>query len=143
MGKLIHQEVFHLMRRVFQLHTAAWQKALPTLTKPQMAVLRTLAEHPGIEQIELMAAAASSKATLAEMLRRLEQRQWLYRQTDTNDRRRRFVHLTEQGEQLVQELRPQWEQVDQQFLQRLSTDEQGLLLQLLTKLAQSDDPSSL
>lgn len=31
----------------FQQHTARWQQALPDLTKPQYAVMRSVAEHPG------------------------------------------------------------------------------------------------
>lgn len=134
MGKLVSQEIFHLMRKVFQLHTATWQKEMPEVTKPQAAVLRTLMEAPGIEQVELMSAAVSSKATLAEMLRRLEQRELVYRKPDPDDKRRRFVFLTEQGKQLVNELEPKWEYVDQLFLQQLSLSDQDELLALLTKL---------
>lgn len=58
----------------FQQHTARWQQALPDLTKPQYAVMRSVAEHPGIEQVALIEAAVSTKATLAEMLSRMEAR---------------------------------------------------------------------
>lgn len=134
MSKPVSQEIFHLMRKAFQMHTATWQKEMPDVTKPQAAVLRTLQECPGIEQVELMSAAVSSKATLAEMLRRLELRKLVYRQPDPDDKRRRFVFLTEQGEQLVKQLEPKWEYVDQLFLHQLSASDQEQLLTLLAKL---------
>lgn len=70
----LRNEAFHLLRQLFQQHTARWQQALPDLTKPQYAVMRSVAEHPGIEQVALIEAAVSTKATLAEMLSRMEAR---------------------------------------------------------------------
>ncbi len=61
----LRNEAFHLLRQLFQQHTARWQQALPDLTKPQYAVMRSVAEHPGIEQVALIEAAVSTKATLA------------------------------------------------------------------------------
>ena len=66
----LRNEAFHLLRQLFQQHTARWQQALPDLTKPQYAVMRSVAEQPGIEQVVLIEAAVSTKATLAEMLNR-------------------------------------------------------------------------
>ena len=62
----LRQEAFHLLRQLFQQHTAQWQHALPELTKPQYAVMRSIAEHPGIEQVALTEVAVSTKATLAD-----------------------------------------------------------------------------
>jgi DNA-binding MarR family transcriptional regulator len=72
----LRNEAFHLLRQLFQQHTARWQQALPDLTKPQYAVMRSIAEHPGIEQVVLIEAAVSTKATLAEMLSRMERAAW-------------------------------------------------------------------
>ena len=38
----LRNEAFHLLRQLFQQHTARWQQALPDLTKPQYAVMRCL-----------------------------------------------------------------------------------------------------
>ena len=57
----LRQEAFHLLRQLFQQHTAKWQHALPELTKPQYAVMRSIAEHPGIEQVALTEVAVSTK----------------------------------------------------------------------------------
>ncbi|MFM2481848.1 MarR family winged helix-turn-helix transcriptional regulator [Celerinatantimonas sp. YJH-8] len=130
-GHEIRQKAFYLMRLVLQQHTAVWQKAMPGITKPQYAVLRTVLDQPGIEQIQLMNAAASTKATLAELLNRLEKRGLVYRQADPNDRRRRFIFLTELGEQVLETAQPVAETTDSQFLARLDTEQRQQLVTLL------------
>ncbi|MDI7507001.1 MarR family winged helix-turn-helix transcriptional regulator, partial [Cronobacter dublinensis] len=82
----VKQQAFHLLRQLFQRHTAQWQLALPELTKPQYAVLRSIAESPGIEQVALMEAAVSTKATLAEMLSRMESRGLVRRESAPEDK---------------------------------------------------------
>lgn len=131
MSTQLRQEAFHLMRKVFQQHTARWQQCIPDLTKPQYAVLRSIAENPGIEQVQLTDVAISSKATLAEMLSRLESRGLLIRETDPADKRRRFITLTGEGKAVLTQSQPLGQQVDTEFLARLSPDDQQHLVRLL------------
>lgn len=102
----LRSKAFHLLRQLFQQHTARWQHELPDLTKPQYAVMRAIAERPGIEQVNLMEAAVSTKATLAEMLSRMEKRGLVRRENDPLDKRRRFVYLTSEGEALLKVCMP-------------------------------------
>ncbi|ARJ43669.1 transcriptional regulator [Pantoea alhagi] len=130
----LNKEAFHLMRQLFQEHTAYWQQLLPDLTKPQYSVLRAVAEKPGIEQVELIEAAVSTKATLAEMLSRLEKRGILRREHAPEDKRRRFVFLTPAGEQQLQHAIPLASEADQAFLNRLEQHEQDEFVRLLDKM---------
>ena len=134
MSTQLRQEAFHLMRKVFQQHTARWQQCIPELTKPQYAVLRAIAENPGIEQVQLTDVAFSSKATLAEMLARLETRGLLIRAADPADKRRRFITLTAEGKAVLAKTRPVGQQVDTEFLARLSPDDQQHLVRLLKSM---------
>ncbi|PUH74629.1 transcriptional regulator, partial [Salmonella enterica subsp. enterica serovar 4,[5],12:i:-] len=59
------------LRQLFQQHTARWQHELPELTKPQYAVMRVIAEHPGIEQVDLTAAIPLGDRVDDEFLGRL------------------------------------------------------------------------
>lgn len=136
MAAILNSEIFHLMRRLMQAHTSVWQGALPELTKPQYAVLRAIAEQPGIEQFLLVDAAASSKATLAELLNRLELRGVIERRQDPADKRRRFVSLTPAGQRLVDDGLEMARKTDGFFLNRLSAAERAELLRLLRKMAQ-------
>ena len=130
----LRNEAFHLLRQLFQQHTARWQQALPDLTKPQYAVMRSVAEHPGIEQVALIEAAVSTKATLAEMLSRMEARGLVRREHDPADKRRRFVYLTDEGEALLNRSIPQGNEVDDEFLGRLSDDEREQCSRLVHKM---------
>lgn len=130
----LRQETFHLLRQLFQQHTSRWQHALPALTKPQYAVMRSVAENPGIEQVALMEAAVSTKATLAEMLSRMEARGLVRREQDPADRRRRFVFLTDAGSALLAQCLPVGNAVDDTFLGRLSPEEQAQFSRLVRKM---------
>lgn len=130
----LRNETFHLLRKLFQQHTASWQQALPELTKPQYSVLRSIAEHPGIEQVELTQAAVSSKATLAEMLSRMESRGLVRRENDPQDKRRRFVYLTQEGEALLAATIQPSRDVDDAFLNRLSEEEQAAFAAAVRKM---------
>jgi len=131
---MLHDELFYLMRRLVQEHTARWQDAGITVTKPQYVVLRALDEHPGLEQTALAVAAASTKATLTEMLTRLEAVGLVERRPDPTDGRRRFVFLTPAGEAQVADTRALATSVDDTFLTRLTAPERVTLRALLLRL---------
>jgi len=130
----LRNETFHLLRQLFQQHTSQWQQALPELTKPQYAVMRSIAENPGIEQVALTEVAVSTKATLAEMLSRMESRGLVRRENDPADKRRRFIYLTPEGERLLASSIPVGNGVDQAFLGRLSAEEQTAFSALIRKM---------
>ncbi|HCL5925222.1 TPA: winged helix-turn-helix transcriptional regulator [Citrobacter amalonaticus] len=130
----LRNKAFHLLRQLFQQHTARWQHALPDLTKPQYAVIRAIAECPGIEQVNLMEAAVSTKATLAEMLSRMEKRGLVRRENDPLDKRRRFVYLTPEGEALLTVSMPLGNRVDEEFLGRLNDEERAQFALLIKKM---------
>lgn len=130
----LRHEAFHLLRQLFQQHTARWQQALPELTKPQYAVMRSIAEHPGIEQVALTEVAVSTKATLAEMLSRMEARGLVRREQDPADKRRRFVFLTPVGEAALNISIPLGNGVDDEFLGRLSAEEREQFTTLIRKI---------
>ena len=130
----LRNTAFHLLRQLFQQHTARWQHELPDLTKPQYAVMRSIAESPGIEQVALTSVAVSTKATLAEMLSRMEIKGLVRREQDPDDKRRRFVFLTEEGEALLAASQPVGNRVDNEFLQRLTPEEQDQFTHLVRKM---------
>ncbi|WP_414164418.1 MarR family winged helix-turn-helix transcriptional regulator [Superficieibacter sp. BNK-5] len=130
----LRDEAFHLLRQLFQQHTARWQHDLPELTKPQYAVMRAIEEHQGIEQVALTEAAVSTKATLAEMLSRMESRGLVRREHDPSDKRRRFVFLTAEGKRLLEKSRPVGDGVDEAFLTKLSAGEREQFSALISKM---------
>lgn len=133
----VKNEFFHLLRQLFQQHTSLWQQRLPDITKPQYAVMRAIAEHPGIEQVTLIDVAVSTKATLAEMLSRMEHRGLVRRENCPSDKRRRFIWLTAEGQALLEGAIPRAIAVDNEFLNRMTPEQQEqispLILQMMNK----------
>ena len=96
--------------------------------------MRSVSENPGIEQVALTEVAVSTKATLAEMLSRMESRGLVKREHDPTDKRRRFVFLTPEGEALLASCKPVGNEVDEAFLGRLSQDEREQFTALIKKM---------
>ncbi len=133
----LDQAVFHFLRRALQEHAANWQAQL-SLTKPQYAVLTAIRANPGIEQSALGQRAAIDKATLTSLLVRMERRGLIRRAVDDEDRRRRLLELTAQGEQELRTATPVADAIDAEMLHRLTPDERNDLLRLLGKLTAED-----
>lgn len=131
MNKGLNNYFFHLTRNLLQQHTAFWQEEMPFLTKQQFAVLSAVNDNPGIEQIDLMEAALSSRATLAELLVRMERKGLIKRVEGKKDKRRRFITLTVQGKDVLKTAEPIANRVDSHFLNRLEKNEQNEIINLL------------
>ncbi|SDH06891.1 MarR family winged helix-turn-helix transcriptional regulator [Nonomuraea jiangxiensis] len=134
---MLDDRPFHAMRLVLREHGIRWQRALPDLTKPQYAVLAALAEATELEQNLLVEAAASTKATLADLLARLEAQGVVERRTEPRDRRRRFVSLTDKGREIYAAARPRADAVSETFLRELEPDDRRELTRLLSLMVDS------
>lgn len=131
---MLHDEFFHVMRRIVQEHTSRWQEAGIPVTKPQYAVLRAVEEAPGSEQTAVGVASSTTKATLTEILVRLETAGLISRRTDGVDRRKRYVDLTPAGVSLLKTVRGQATSVNETFLTHLDAGERASLRALLLQL---------
>lgn len=131
----LDEELFHVMRRLVQEHTAKWQEESLRLTKPQYAVMKAIHDSPGVDQARLTSASATSKATLAELLRRLEDRELIRRELDPGDARRRLVHLTQRGTAMLDADAAKARAVDESFLSLLDGAERQELMALLHKMS--------
>jgi DNA-binding MarR family transcriptional regulator len=132
----VDEAVFHVMRRALQEHSALWQAELPTLTKPQYAVLLVVAEGDDVDQATAGQRAAIDKATLANLMLRLESRGLITR-TIGSDRRRRILRLTEEGLAVLREAQEVAARVNGVVLGRLTAEEREVLRGLLLKLSPS------
>jgi DNA-binding MarR family transcriptional regulator len=126
--------VFHLMRRVLQRHGARWSAALPEMTKAQWAVLRAAADDSLHDQNTIGEQTAIDKATLVPLIARLVERGWLTRETDTADRRRRRLGLTDEGRAAVVRATPLVAEIDAATLADLDAADRSRLRALLTRL---------
>lgn len=124
-----------LLRRALQTFTAHWQAAIPDLTPPQYAVLNILGGQPGLDQSRLGELASMDLATLTVLLNRLEDRGYLLRRVDPENRRRKLLSLTESGRGKLVEVTPVARQVEDAALGRLSGTERATLPKALRRIA--------
>ena len=74
------------------------------VTGPQRFVLRVLTQRPGLSAGELAALLHLHPSTLTGVLRRLEERGLLARETDSDDARRAVLKVTNSGKTLTARL---------------------------------------
>ncbi|MGW7519748.1 MarR family winged helix-turn-helix transcriptional regulator [Streptomyces sp. NPDC054796] len=133
----LNRDVLARMRRITQLHTSLWQERVPELTKPQYGVVRALADAPaGLSQAAVGERVAMDKATLAQLIPRLEARGLVVRAVAPEDRRRRVLKLTPEGARTVRDLSPRVESLDEETLSPLPLSDRHTLQRLLTDLAE-------
>ncbi|MEU9859904.1 MarR family winged helix-turn-helix transcriptional regulator [Streptomyces sp. NPDC047971] len=124
------------VRRLYQAYLAAWLREVdPVLTGPQFAVLQTVQECPGRDQRSLAAAVALDTSTMADVARRLENRRLITRRTAADDGRRKLLHLTEEGEQLLRAADHRARALDRRLMEPFGDTAHQTLLHTLTSLA--------
>lgn len=125
-----------LARRLYQAYLAAWARNVdPVLTGPQFAVLTAVARYSGVDQGSLAATVALDRSTMADVVRRLEKRGLVWRETDTTDGRRKLLHLTEEGADVYAEANRKTRELDELLFGGRTAAERQALMAMLTALA--------
>lgn len=131
----VHEEPGHLIRRAQQLAVARFHEVHGRHATPiQYAILRTLQESPGIDQVTLAQKIALDTSSTADIATRLESKGWIERKV--MPRRQRSLSLTPDGEEVLLELQPGIELVYQAVLKNLEPAEKAEFMRLLHKLVQ-------
>ena len=92
----------HLIRRAHQRSVAIFAEEMAAfdVTPVQFAIVMTLMDKPGVDQVTLAAHVALDAATSGSVIGRLEARGWLRRENDVRDRRRKLLWITPEGERV-------------------------------------------
>ena len=101
-------------------------------------VMVVLARRPGLTQQELADGANVDRSSLVAVLDGLEARGLAERRAHPEDRRKRAVHLTEDGKRTLAELQAEAREVGIELLEPLDREERAELQRLLRKLARMD-----
>lgn len=104
------------------------------VTPVQYAVLRTLADRPGIDQVTLADAVALDTSTTADIAARLDAKGWIER--ELLPRRQRALRLTPAGEAVLAAMLPRVRPMYGTLLAPLSAAERAQLLDLLKRIVQ-------
>lgn len=126
----------HLIRRAHQQSYAAFMEETRDfdITSVQFAMLNALMDTPGVDQVTLAARVAFDPATSGSVIGRLEAKGWVRREADANDRRRKLLWVTPEGERTVQRMKRAVTRTQARILAPLTPSEREQLLGLLRKL---------
>ncbi|WP_236796995.1 MarR family winged helix-turn-helix transcriptional regulator [Amycolatopsis sp. GM8] len=125
----------HLLRRALQAYTAQWQRVCPMITPPQYAVLLVVQGQRSITQTHVGELTGIDAATLTPLLRSLEERGFLTRRVDEENRRRKLLELTKEGAALVTRVKRLADQTEKRMLAGLSQEQRDGLMTALATLA--------
>jgi MarR family transcriptional regulator, lower aerobic nicotinate degradation pathway regulator len=104
------------------------------------AVMLVLGEGSRETQGSIADALGYDRGQLVGLLDELEERGFVERERDPNDRRRHLVRLTPDGKKTLRKLRALAGRLDDDFLAPLSDDEREVLHSLLLRLAEVHEP---
>lgn len=134
----LYAEPGHLIRRAQQIAVAKFHEVHGRHVTPiQYAILRTLHETPGIDQVTLAQLIALDTSTTADIAARLEAKGWILR--EVLPRRQRRLSLTPAGEDILLELRPGVDVMYQGMMSELTPAEQKEFMRLLRKFVHLHD----
>ncbi|MDV8071342.1 MarR family winged helix-turn-helix transcriptional regulator [Rhodococcus sp. IEGM 1366] len=126
-----------LARRLYQAYLSAWSRLVdPALTGPQFAVLTAVARFGGTDQGSLAATVALDRSTMADVVRRLEERGLVMRKTDTEDGRRKLLYLTPLGTGTYNDVYERARDLDEMLWGGRTPVERQVLMAELTELAE-------
>ncbi len=105
------------------------------LTPAHTGVLRLAAQRPGLSQQALATMLGVLPSKVVALVDDLEGKHLLERRRSATDRRHHELHLTEQGERVLAEVRKVARQHELDITAALTEEERRQLLELLSKVA--------
>lgn len=126
----------HLIRRAQQLAVAVFMEETAgfDVTPVQFAILNALMDEPGEDQTTLSRRVAFDPATFGSVVGRLEAKGWVKRLADPDDKRRKLLWTTAEGEQLALTMKRAVGRAQQRIVGPLNDEERAQLSVLLGKL---------
>lgn len=107
------------------------------VTPGQVGLLVLVLRNPGISQTALARAVGVERSTLGEAIDRLLKRRLLLRELAPKDRRSYALHLSESGEQFLDDFMPRLLRHEDDVAAGLSPAERKTLIALLRRLAEA------
>ena len=131
----------HLIRRAHQAAVALFMEEAASfgVTPVQFAILNALIDEPGQDQVGLAARVAFDAATSGSVIGRLEAKGWVRREPDAQDKRRKRLWITPEGQSVAQQMKRAAGRTQDRLTAPLSTTEREQLLRLLAKLVAGHD----
>jgi DNA-binding MarR family transcriptional regulator len=126
----------HLIRRAHQVAAALFMEEAADfgVTPVQFAMLNALMDDPGLDQVSLASRVAFDPATSGSVIGRLESKGWIRREADGQDRRRKRLWITPEGQTVAQQMKRAAHKTQERLVGPLGESERDELVRLLAKL---------
>jgi DNA-binding MarR family transcriptional regulator len=133
---LVYGQPGHLIRRAHQTAWAAFMEETKgqDITPVQYAALIAIADNPGIDATRLSQLIAFDRATIGNVLDRLEKKRLLTRVKSPSDKRAKLTFLTAGGKRTIKIISESVPTIAERIFGRLSTRDRRTLMALLSKL---------
>jgi DNA-binding MarR family transcriptional regulator len=133
-----------LIRRLHQIHVAMFLDECSefNLTPVQFAVLTVLFEQGTLDQITIANLTGFDRNTVADVIRRLEQRGLLQRPASVADKRAKLAQITDQGREFVNAAQPAMIKAQRRLVKPLDDEEYSTLMVLMDKLLRANNEAS-
>lgn len=133
--------LMHLMRRAGQYSTTCWAQSVDTgLSAVQYAILVVLAEESVCDQQTLGNRAGFDKATGTYVIDRMNKSGLLHVETDPENRRRKRVSMTPEGETMLTQMIAQAKNAEKLIASGLDAQDIADLKRLLSKIGGVQEP---
>lgn len=113
--------------------------SLPKGKDSQGRILKILSGHDGISQHTLQDIVGIKPGSLSEVLIKLEKTGCITRKTDSHDKRRQNVYITDEGRRVFEEIHREHEEESAHYFDALTAKDKKELLAILTKLVPDED----
>jgi len=129
-------QIGHLLRRVYQHHTAIFQQHIPDsqLTAAQFVTLCAIRDMATCSLSDIVKITAIDQGTIRGIIERLKARDLIVLSHDSADRRKVLVSLSPAGSRLVEETVPFASQITEATYGSLNPAERVALVFLLRKM---------
>lgn len=133
----MHEQVLIELRKIIRaidLHSKHIQK-FSGVTGPQLLVLQSIDKSKELTTGSIAKQVNLSQATVTSILDRLEKKEYIQRIRSTTDKRKVYVSLTSQGQQLIENAPPLLQENLINQFEHLLPDQQQKILDSLKQLA--------
>jgi DNA-binding MarR family transcriptional regulator len=134
----MYRQPGHLIRRAHQISAAIFMEETRSLgiTPVQFCALIVIREHSGIDATRVSQLIAFDRATIGNVLARLEAKGLIVRRGSVEDKRTKLLFLTPKGQGIIRKLDSAAIRINERLLAPLAPSDRMLLLKLLMQLAQ-------
>ena len=117
-----------LIRRVHQIGVSIFADEFKEkdITPLQFSILWVLTTHSGEDQASLAQYVALDRTTCSNIVSRLEERGYLRREVDPENKRAKLVYITDTGRELFREVEVLMEKVSKRLLKPLNLEERKI-----------------